>query len=634
MTSATWNRVLRASQLVLTAGLLLAGCEFLFKGGPTAAQFGANPSSGDAPLTVTFDWIALQIDQLAECIINPGDGSPAYRLSDSSRCLSGFLEHTYLQEGEYHPSFRVIDKNGVSDSRSTTVRVSGSVPLVTLTITLSGTGLGTVREDVSERPRIDCDITMNRCSVQLVPGTTFGLAARSEDGSEFIEWSGDCSGNEPMIQVNMSADKTCDARFDDVSLRRFTLTVTISGNGSGTVTSDPAGIDCESDCEEAFLNSTIVTLKATPAPGSLIADWRGDCLFTGAEYELWMTEDRACEVVFSLQGANALTFRDSIPLPDTAEANVAATLDPTGLVEDTLVVVGFDQGDITTIDISDPANPQISDTTPFLCGKSRSVITTRDLNGDDIFVAFSTDFATLCSDLIPPSGFPENANIFGGPGGAAAIPGTDEFAYANFGLGSLQFDSFAFDSTRPDISLSGAERSCPFSVVATADRAYVVGREGEAGTSTESCNDWRKLFIVDLVAGEVIATVDLGAKPRGLALSPDGSTVFVADFEDDAIYVIDVATETVTETLPVGDGPTDVDVTADGAYLAVTNWNANAVQLIDLADGSVVATEDSRGEQPVGVEITADDATVIVTNFGIEGAATKGSVTFFELNLP
>ncbi|HJW90350.1 MAG TPA: metallophosphoesterase, partial [Anaerolineales bacterium] len=48
----------------------------------------------------------------------------------------------------------------------------------------------------------------------------------------------------------------------------YTLTVNKTGIGSGTVTSNPAGIDCGSDCSEAYAPNTSVTLTAAPDPGS------------------------------------------------------------------------------------------------------------------------------------------------------------------------------------------------------------------------------------------------------------------------------------------------------------------------------------------------------------------------------
>src|SRR5437870_4560322 len=51
----------------------------------------------------------------------------------------------------------------------------------------------------------------------------------------------------------------------------------------------------------------------------------------------------------------------------------------------------------------------------------------------------------------------------------------------------------------------------------------------------------------------VTATITVGKRPRGMALSPDGRTVYVgAQRQDDAVGVIDVAKATLTRTIPVG----------------------------------------------------------------------------------
>jgi len=63
----------------------------------------------------------------------------------------------------------------------------------------------------------------------------------------------------------------------------FTLTVTKAGTGSGTVTSNPAGINCGDTCLASYNSGTSVTLTATPAAGSIFTGWTGGgCTGTGA----------------------------------------------------------------------------------------------------------------------------------------------------------------------------------------------------------------------------------------------------------------------------------------------------------------------------------------------------------------
>jgi hypothetical protein len=55
----------------------------------------------------------------------------------------------------------------------------------------------------------------------------------------------------------------------------YTLTVSVSGDGGGTITSSPAGISCGADCTEAFTSGTVVTLTTSAVAGSSFAGWSG-----------------------------------------------------------------------------------------------------------------------------------------------------------------------------------------------------------------------------------------------------------------------------------------------------------------------------------------------------------------------
>lgn len=62
----------------------------------------------------------------------------------------------------------------------------------------------------------------------------------------------------------------------------FLLTVVKSGNGSGSVASTPAGIDCGADCSKGYLEGTLVTLTATADSTTRFLGWTGGgCEGTG-----------------------------------------------------------------------------------------------------------------------------------------------------------------------------------------------------------------------------------------------------------------------------------------------------------------------------------------------------------------
>jgi beta propeller repeat protein len=83
----------------------------------------------------------------------------------------------------------------------------------------------------------------------------------------------------------------------NLSLNQPLLTVNTAGTGTGTVTSNPPGIDCGNDCTEAYPNcTTLVTLNAVASSGSTFAGWSGDpdC----ADGEVRMTVPTACIATF------------------------------------------------------------------------------------------------------------------------------------------------------------------------------------------------------------------------------------------------------------------------------------------------------------------------------------------------
>ncbi|MBK1700588.1 DUF1566 domain-containing protein [Thiococcus pfennigii] len=113
------------------------------------------------------------------------------------------------------------------------------------------------------------------CSEAYAAGTNVTLTATPTAGHSFAGWSGDCSGTGSCV-VAMTAAKGVTATFT-APPTNYTLTVAKAGTGTGTVTSNPAGIDCGSDCSQGYVSGTVVTLTATPDSGSTFDGWSGAC---------------------------------------------------------------------------------------------------------------------------------------------------------------------------------------------------------------------------------------------------------------------------------------------------------------------------------------------------------------------
>ncbi len=158
----------------------------------------------------------------------------------------------------------------VTLAQATTVTATFTLQTFTVTVGKVGVGTGTVMGS-----GINCGST---CTTTVNYGTAITLTAAPLALSNFIGWSAPCTGT-GACTTTITANTTITAAFalDDIS-----MTVTKSGNGSGTVTSAPAGINCGVDCDQIYVANTMVTLTAAPATGSTFSGWSGaGCTGTG-----------------------------------------------------------------------------------------------------------------------------------------------------------------------------------------------------------------------------------------------------------------------------------------------------------------------------------------------------------------
>lgn len=77
-----------------------------------------------------------------------------------------------------------------------------------------------------------------------------------------------------------------------------TLSIDKTGTGTGTIKSNPAGIDCGSACQESFSMDSTITLVAKPDPGSVFKGWSGSCNGTKKTCTLGMSDNHVVTATF------------------------------------------------------------------------------------------------------------------------------------------------------------------------------------------------------------------------------------------------------------------------------------------------------------------------------------------------
>jgi YVTN family beta-propeller protein len=99
-----------------------------------------------------------------------------------------------------------------------------------------------------------------------------------------------------------------------------------------------------------------------------------------------------------------------------------------------------------------------------------------------------------------------------------------------------------------------------------------------------ACQQTDELAVVDTRTRAVSARVAVGRVPRGVAVSADGKRVWVTNSWSDTVSEIDTVSLKVARTLPAGFEPTGV--VEAGGFLYVANRLSNDVSLIDLQSGT------------------------------------------------
>jgi hypothetical protein len=126
------------------------------------------------------------------------------------------------------------------------------------------------------------------------PKADFGYGVASGPVSLAMgDFDGD--GRVDVVGVNYS-DNNVRVMFG-LAAATNTLTINKVGTGGGTVTTNPAGINCGATCVAPFTPGVAVNLIAAPAIGSTFAGWSGDpdC----ADGSVTMTAARSCTATFN-----------------------------------------------------------------------------------------------------------------------------------------------------------------------------------------------------------------------------------------------------------------------------------------------------------------------------------------------
>jgi len=131
------------------------------------------------------------------------------------------------------------------------------------------------------------------CSESYTTGTSVTLTATPANGYTFANWSGDCTGTGSCV-IQMNSNKSVGATFSQNAVK---YRLNTSQTGSGTITLNPTGTSCGSNCSE-YTTGTNVTVTATAGSGYTFTAWSEPCTGTAA-CTIGMTANKSVSATFS-----------------------------------------------------------------------------------------------------------------------------------------------------------------------------------------------------------------------------------------------------------------------------------------------------------------------------------------------
>jgi uncharacterized repeat protein (TIGR02543 family) len=157
--------------------------------------------------------------------------------------------------------------------------------IYTLTLTMSGTGSGTIQASPAG---------------PYYYGVSVTIWANASTGSTFNGFTGSLTGTVTPQVLVMNGDKSVNAQF--TLNGPYTLTLTMSGTGSGTIQASPAG---------PYYYGASVTIWANASTGSTFTGFTGALTGTTTPQTLVMNGNKAVNAQFTLQGGFTLTLTTS-----------------------------------------------------------------------------------------------------------------------------------------------------------------------------------------------------------------------------------------------------------------------------------------------------------------------------------
>ncbi len=216
--------------------------------------------------------------------------------------------------------------------------------------------------------------------------------------------------------------------------------------------------------------------------------------------------------------------------------------------------------------------------------------------------------AALVTGAGPATAAPITINTGGAPRLIAMTPdGTKAYIGDSQAGGKVYVLDLATD-TVSSIAIAGIHEGIAVSPDGSTVYATTITLPGPPTFTSDN-----EVSVISTATNTVINTIGgLGAFPQFVALTPNGAKAYVSNYNGASVSVIDTATHAVTSTITGIAVPRQIVISPDGSTAYVASYGSNQIEVIDTATDSITTTIPVSGS-PWGMAMTPDGTTIYAT---------------------
>jgi YVTN family beta-propeller protein len=209
-------------------------------------------------------------------------------------------------------------------------------------------------------------------------------------------------------------------------------------------------------------------------------------------------------------------------------------------------------------------------------------------------------------------------NTQGDPGAIVVTPNGEKAYVANLAAHNVSAISTASNTVTATIAIGAGETGKPIALAVTPDSAHVYVAD-QGNSKINDIATASNTVTATITVGSMVDANVTGGDPNILAVTPNGSKLYVASYTGHGVADIATATDTVTSTITLFESatanPNALALTPNGCQLYVHDHAHNVVDVITVSSDAVPAhpAVGTTGD-PTGMSATPDSTHVYVAN--------------------